>query len=188
MKGQRSPVHDNQQRVQSLDTVYAVGKYHGAAGILEQKVIQVEVLLFLLTKDSGLSQGLHSCLLPGQVNDFGFGPDPHFLHENFQLAPLVQMLPLLLLQKAGGQAAIHGQCGREHERLPLGIELNGVQHLQKTPQLRKVASLHHAIGFIDDQAPVEQHNKGKSKGSMKNNQIISVKDQHQIHIHHTDYS
>lgn len=155
MERQRSTVQDNQQGVQSLDTVYTVGKHHGAARVLEQEVIKVEVLLLLLTVDSCLSQGLHSCLLPGQVNDFGFGPDPHFLHENFQLAPLVQILLLLLLQDASGQAASHGQCGREHECLPRGIKVCGVQHFQQTLQLCKVASLYHAVCFINDQAPVE---------------------------------
>ncbi|TNN84162.1 hypothetical protein EYF80_005489 [Liparis tanakae] len=43
MKRQWSPVQDHQQRVQSLDTVYAVGEYHGAAGILKQKWIRVSV-------------------------------------------------------------------------------------------------------------------------------------------------
>lgn len=110
MKRQRSAVQDNQQGVQSLDTVYTVGKDHGAARILEQEVIKVEVLVLLLTVDLCLHQGLNSRLLSGEVNDFGFGLDPHSLHENFQLGPLVQIL-LLFLQEAGGQAASHGQCG-----------------------------------------------------------------------------
>lgn len=155
MKRQWSAVQDNQQRVQSLDTIYAVSKHHGAARILEQEVIKVEVHVLLLTVDPCLSQGLRGRLLPGQVNDFGFGLDPHFLHENFQLAPLVQILLPLLLQEAGGQAVSHGQRGREHEGLPRGIEVHGVQHLQQTLQLRKVASLYHAICFVNDQAPVE---------------------------------
>lgn len=160
MQRQWSTVQDDQQGVQSLDTVYTVGKHHGAARILEQKVIKEEVLFFFLTMDSGLSQGLHSCLLPGQVNDFWFGLDSHFLHENFQLVPLVQILPLLLLQEADGHAASHGQCSREHKGLPLGIKVHSVEHLQNTLQLSKVAFLHHAIGFINYQAPVgKKHNQ-----------------------------
>lgn len=154
MKRQWSTVQNNQHGVQSLDTVYTVGKHHGAARILKQEVIKVKVLLLLLTVDSCLSQCLHSCLLPCQIEDFGFGLDPHFLHEDFQPAPLVQIL-LLLLQEASGQAASHGQCGWEHKRLPRGIEVHGVQHLQQTLQLCKVASLYHAIRFINDQASVE---------------------------------
>lgn len=154
MKRQWSTVQDHQQGVQSLDTVYTVSEHHGAARILEQKVIKVKVLVLLLTMDSGLSQGLHSRLLPGQVNDFGFGLDPHFLHENFQLVPLVQIL-LLLLQEAGGQAVSHGQRGGEHKGLPCGVKVHGVEHLQQVLQLCKVASLDHAICFIYDQAPVE---------------------------------
>lgn len=154
VQGQWSAVQDDQQGVESLDAVYAVGKHHGAPRVLEQEVIKVEILLLLLTVDTRLSQRLRCRLLPGEVDDFGFGFDPHFLHENLQLAPLVQIL-LLLLQEAGGQAVGHCQGGGEHKRLPRGIKVNSVEHLQQTLQLCKVASFYHAIGFVDDQAPAE---------------------------------
>lgn len=187
MKRQWSTVQDNHQGIQSLDTVYTVGKHHGATRILEQEVIKVEVLILLLTVDSCLSQGLHSCLLPGQVNDFGFGLDPHFLHEKFQSAPLVQIL-LLLLQKAGGQAVNHGQSGREHKCLPCWIEMHGGQHLQQTLKLCKVASLYHSICFIDDQAPVHNTTKSKVAGkSRKTNKPLLVISITEISITHLTF-
>lgn len=156
MKRQGRKVHDNQQGVEPLDAVYAVGEHHGAPRVLEQEVIEVEVLLVLLTVDLCLGQGLHSCLLPGQVNDFGFGPHTDSLHENVQPASLLHVpLLLILLQDARGQAVGHGQGGREHKDLPRGIEVHGVQHLQQALQLCKVAPFHHTIGFINDEAPAE---------------------------------
>lgn len=154
MQRQRTAVQDNQQGVEPLDAVNAVGKHHGAAGVLEEEVVEVEVLLLLLTLDFGLRQGLGGRLLPRQVNDFGLGLDAHFLHEGFQPVPLVQILPL---EEAGGKAASHGQRGREHKGLPRRVEVRAVQHLQQTLQFGKVAPLNHAICFINDQAPGKQN-------------------------------
>lgn len=146
-------VQDDQQRVQSFDTVYTVGKHHGAPRILKQEVIEVEVLLIFLTVDLCLSQCLHSRLLPGEVNDFRLGLNSHLLHKNFQFGPLFQVLLLLLLKEAGGQAVDHCQGGREHKCLPCWIELCGVKHLQQILQLDEVSSFHHAVGFINNQTP-----------------------------------
>ena len=148
---QRRAVQDDQQAVEPLDAVNAVGEHHGSAGVLQQEVVEVEVLVVLVAVDLGLYQRLHRRFLPGQIDDLRLGLDPHFVHEDLQLAPGVQ--PPLLLQEPRGHAGGHGQGGREHKHLPFGVEVGGAQHLQDALQLSEVSALYHAIGFIDHKAP-----------------------------------
>lgn len=125
---QRRTTQDLQQGGEPLDALDAVCKHHGAGRVLKQEVIKVEVLVVLLTVDQCFSQCLHRGLLPGEVDDFGLGLHPQLIHENFQFAPVVQLLPLL--QEAAGQTVSHRQSGREHKGLSRGVEVCSVQHFQ----------------------------------------------------------
>lgn len=157
MQRERVAVQNDQKSTEPLDAVDAVSEHHCATGILKQEVVQVEVLLILLTMDLRFSQGLHGRLLPGEVEDFRFGLNPHLLHQDFQFAPVVQLPLLLLLQDTAGQAMNHRQSGRKHECLSGGVEVCGVEHLQEVLQLCEVTSLYHAVSFVNDQTPAAQH-------------------------------
>lgn len=160
MQLQRGALQDGEKGGQPLDAVDAVGEDHGAARVLQQEVVEVEVLVVGGAVDSAFGQRLHGGLLPAQIDDLGLGLHAHLLHEALQLALLIHPLEVLLVQEAAGRLVDEGQRGREHKRLPLGVVVRLVEHLEQLAQLGVVTFLHHSVGFIDDETSVEGQRRG----------------------------
>ena len=82
MEWQRCALKKCEDRHQSPDTVLAVTKHQGPLGVLLQEVIEVEVLLFQTTVDTGFSQGCGCALFLGEVDDLGLLFHAYFTHQH----------------------------------------------------------------------------------------------------------
>ncbi len=81
MEGQRLTLKEKEEIDESADTVNTITEYNCSAGMTNEEVVEVVVLLLKLTGDGHLNKSL-TCSLPTRdVNYFGVFFHPNHLHN-----------------------------------------------------------------------------------------------------------
>lgn len=129
VQGQGHDVQGFQEPRQAFDAGDTVGEHQGAAWMLHQEVVQIQVFLVILTMDLALCQRLYRGLISCEVNDLGLAPHANLLHKEVKLGSFVNFLSVLLVEDSSGSLMYQGQCGRKHKSLSLWVVLGITEHL-----------------------------------------------------------
>ena len=142
--------------VKSPHTIQTIAKHNNPSrGFRHEEIIEEIILILQRARQTPLHQRSRRPLRLTQIHQLRIRLQPQDWKQSTNPARLLCLFRLLFhpgLFSSRGGSTVHAKGGGEDKCLPFG---NGprirTENLHDTGQFAKMTSLHHAIGFVDDQ-------------------------------------